>query len=193
MNLIPENLRAKIPRLGDTAGEQDPMVWAKLVAANLGWSWYIVEMQPLATDAICYGYAVGWDETLEYFRLSELEQIAAVEGVTLAYDPTFEPCRLSVVRARERGPARFPFGQVVATQGAVAAFEQSGEHPLMYLQRHTHGDWGELEAEDAAENEFSLVNGLRLLSAYTLKDGTRIWVITEADRSVTTLLLPEEY
>src|SRR5262249_7737404 len=159
------------PRLGHAADEPDPMVWARLTAANLGWSWYIVEMEPVPPDAIFYGYAVGWDETLEYFNLSELEQIAAVEGGTLAYDPTFEPCRLSVVRARERGPAKFPFGQVVATPGAVDALEQSGEHLLLYLQRHAHGDWGELEADDVAENEFSLVNGLRLLSAYTLKNG----------------------
>ena len=55
------------------------------------------------------------------------------------------------------------------------------------------GDWGELDVDDVAENEFSLTRGLRLLSAYRLGDGMRIWVITEADRSVTTLLLLEEY
>jgi hypothetical protein len=88
---------------------------------------------------------------------------------------------LSVVRARERGPAKFPFGEVVATQSAAVAVQGAGEHPFTYLQRHAHGDWGELDTEDIAENEFSLVNGLRLLSAYTLKDGTRIWIITEAE------------
>jgi Protein of unknown function (DUF2958) len=193
MELIPQEIRAKIPRLGEASEESDPMVWAKLVAAQLGWTWYIIEMQPVPPDAIFYGYAVGWDETLEYFNLAELEQIAAVEGVTLASDPAFEPRRLSVVRAQERGPAKFPFGQVVATPGAVAAFEQAGDHPFLYLQRHAHGDWGDLDTQDVAESEFSLVNGLRLLSAYTLSDGTLIWIITEADRSVTTLLLPEEY
>ena len=75
----------------------------------------------------------------------------------------------------------------------AAALQQAGDHPFLYLQRHAHGDWGELDAADVAENEFSLVNNLRLLSAYRLKDGTRIWIITEADRSVTTILLPEEY
>lgn len=193
MELIPQGLQAKIPRLGEASDEFDPMVWAKLVAAQLGWTWYIIEMQPVPPDAIFYGYAVAWDEMLEYFNLSELEQIAAVEGVALTSDPAFEPCRLSVVRAQERGPAKFSFGQVVATPGAVAAFEQAGDHPFLYLQRHAHGDWGELDEHDVAENEFSLQCSFRLLSRYTLKSGTIIYVITEADRSVTTLLLPEEY
>jgi hypothetical protein len=193
MELLPEALRAQIPQLGHASEESDPMVWAKLTAAGVGWSWYVIEMQPVPPDAIFYGYAVGWDETLEHFNLSQLEQIAAVEGVTLVCDPTFEPCRLSVIRARERGPAKFPFGEVVATQGAAAALQQAGEHPFLYLQRHADGDWGELDADDVAENEFSLVNVFRLLSAYTFKGGTRIWIITEADRSATTILLPSEY
>ena len=192
MDIIPEELRAKIPQLGE-AEQPDPMVWAKLIVPVVGWAWYIIEMQPLPPDAIFYGYAVGWDETLEFFNLSELERIAAVEGITLMCDLTFAPSRLSVVRARERGPAKFPFGEVVATQGAAMALHQAGDHPFVYLQRHAHGDWGELEIEDVAENEFSLLKGLRLLSAYNLKDGTRIWIITEADRSATTLLLPAEY
>ena len=193
MDLLPEELRAKIPQLGKASEQDDPMVWARLTAASIGWIWYIIEMQPVPPDAIFYGYAVGWDETLEYFNLSELEQIAAVEGANLICDPTFAPCRLSVVRTHERGPAKFPFGEVVATQRAAAALHQAGDHPFLYLQRHAHGDWGELDAEDVAENEFSLGNGLRLLSAYRLKDGTRIWIITEADRSATTILLPSEY
>jgi hypothetical protein len=191
--LIPEQLRKNIPRLGEASEPEDPMVWAKLTAAGIGWTWYVIEMQPVSPDAIFFGYTVGWDETLEYFNLSELEQIAAVEGVSLACDLSFAPCRLSVIRAREHGSAKFPLGEVVATQGAAAALQQAGEHPFLYLQRHAHGDWGELDPEDVAENEFSLINGLRLLSAYTLKDDTRIWIITEADRSATTLLLPSDY
>jgi len=84
-------------------------------------------------------------------------------------------------------------GHIVATPGALAAFEESGEQPGKFLRRHACGDWGDLSEEDRKENEFSLVNGFRLLSSYTLSSGTRIWVITEADRSRTTLLLPEEY
>jgi hypothetical protein len=90
-------------------------------------------------------------------------------------------------------PAKFPLGQVVATPGALAALQSTGQSPVPFLQRHSQGDWGELDPEDVQENEFALTYGLRLLSAYTLKDGTHIWIITEADRSVTTILLPSEY
>ncbi len=93
----------------------------------------------------------------------------------------------------ERSP-RFQLGQVVATPGALDALERAGTTPLRLLGRHESGDWGDLSDDDIAENEFSLKEGFRLLSAYNLPDtGEKIWVITEADRSVTTLLLPEEY
>jgi hypothetical protein len=88
---------------------------------------------------------------------------------------------------------KFSLGQLVATPGALAAVEQSGDNLALFIRRHVQGDWGDLCADDIRENEFSLENGLRLLSAYRLKDNTKIWVITEADRSVTTVLLPEEY
>jgi hypothetical protein len=84
-------------------------------------------------------------------------------------------------------------GQIVATPGALDALEQSGESAGTLIKRHLSGDWGELDEHDRAENEFSVEQGFRLLSAYTLSNGTRIWVITEADRSATTLLLPSEY
>jgi hypothetical protein len=64
---------------------------------------------------------------------------------------------------------------------------------MSYLDRHAAGDWGELSPEDIQENELSVREGYRILSAYSLRDGTRIYVITEADRSSTTILLPEEY
>ena len=88
---------------------------------------------------------------------------------------------------------RFNPGQVVATPGALAAIGVSGESLFDYLARHLSGDWGDLDAEDAQENELSLKHGWRLLSAYSLKSGVKIWVITEADRSSTCILLPEEY
>jgi len=91
------------------------------------------------------------------------------------------------------GGGKFPLGLVVITQGALAAFEATGEEPMLFVLRHVQGDWGELSAEDVQANETALLSGLRLLSAYTLKDQTRIWIITEADRSLTTILLPEEY
>jgi hypothetical protein len=88
---------------------------------------------------------------------------------------------------------KFQPGQLVATPSALEALRRSGYSPLDLLARHLTGDWGEVDEHDRLENEFSLKNGLRLMSVYSLKDGTRIWVITEADRSSTTLLLPEDY
>jgi hypothetical protein len=92
----------------------------------------------------------------------------------------------------ERKPL-FDLGQLVATPGALAALEKTGQNAMELLSRHVRGDWGELPQEDKAENQFSLENGFRLLSSYRTSAGDKIWVITEADRSVTTLLLPEEY
>ena len=89
--------------------------------------------------------------------------------------------------------ARFPLGRTVATPGALEALARAGETPLPYLVRHSAGDWGDLDRDDKTENESAVKAGLRIFSAYLLTDGTRIWVITEADRSATTILLPEEY
>lgn len=88
---------------------------------------------------------------------------------------------------------KFELGKIVATPGALAAMEGAGITPASLLARHAAGDWGELDPEDIRENEFSLANGFRLLSAYRLTDGTKIWIITEADRSSTCVLLPSEY
>ena len=88
---------------------------------------------------------------------------------------------------------KFSPGRIVATPGALAALEASGEAPVPYLARHIAGDWGNVDEHDHHENELSPIHGFRLLSAYTLNSGTKIWIITEADRSVTTVLLPEEY
>lgn len=87
----------------------------------------------------------------------------------------------------------FPLGQVVATPGALHAFAAAEENYLPYLMRHAGGDWGTVSPEDARANDQALRGGERLLSAYRLQGGTKIWIITEADRSSTCLLLPEEY
>jgi len=89
--------------------------------------------------------------------------------------------------------ARFALGQIVATPGALTAFSQTGEQPSSFIRRHAAGDWGELDQEDVAENELSVEQGFRILSSYRLSDGAKIYVITEADRSSTCVLLPEEY
>jgi hypothetical protein len=81
----------------------------------------------------------------------------------------------------------------VATPGALAALERAKQPPTGFLARHAIGDWGELEPTDVAENEYSVAHGFRLLTSYKTEAGEKIWIITEADRSATTLLLPEEY
>ncbi len=87
----------------------------------------------------------------------------------------------------------FDPGLLVATPGALAAAETSGESLLEYIQRHLEGDWGDISDPDIYENLYALEHDLRLLSSYKLKNGQRIWIITEADRSSTCVLLPEEY
>jgi hypothetical protein len=88
---------------------------------------------------------------------------------------------------------KFSPGSVVATPGVLEEFRASGDDPMAYLVRHLAGDWGEVGAEDWHANEESLRIGERLLSVYTMSNGTKFWVITERDRSATTFLLPEEY
>jgi hypothetical protein len=87
----------------------------------------------------------------------------------------------------------FPLGQVVATPGALHAFADAEENYLPYLMRHAGGDWGAVSSDDAQANDLARKDGERLLSAYRLRDGTKLWIITEADRSSTCILLPEEY
>ncbi|VVE41824.1 hypothetical protein [Pandoraea cepalis] len=84
-------------------------------------------------------------------------------------------------------------GQPVITPAAQAALDAIGMSGVLLLARHLHGDWGALSAEDQAANELALLTGQRLLSSYDLPDGERFWIITEADRSVTTILLPSDY
>ncbi len=87
----------------------------------------------------------------------------------------------------------FSLGQIVATPGALRALQKAEQEPHEFLDRHVNGDWGEVPEEDKKENEFSVQHGFRILSAYTTSAGDRIWLLTEADRSATTFLLPDEY
>lgn len=89
--------------------------------------------------------------------------------------------------------SRFCLGQILATPGALEALEQSGDALPVLLRRHQRGDWGETCSEDARTNEDALQEGGRIFSTYVLRDGTRLWIITEADRAATTALLPDEY
>lgn len=85
----------------------------------------------------------------------------------------------------------FPLGKTVVTSNALACLNLSDVNHAVI--RHSRGDWGDVGPEDKAENELSLKEGFRLLSAYSDRNGNKFWVITEADRSVTTVLLPEDY
>ena len=89
----------------------------------------------------------------------------------------------------------FHLGQVVITANAEAALARRGQLPIArtMLNRHALGDWGDLDAEDIQTNHEALRDGNRLLSAYEFGDGFKVWIITEADRSATTILLPEDY
>jgi len=89
--------------------------------------------------------------------------------------------------------SKFPLGQVVATPDALEALQEAGQSPAFFLDRHAVGDWGSVCEEDKRANDEALVNGGRLLSAYKTLKGVRLWVITEADRSSTCVLLPENY
>ena len=88
--------------------------------------------------------------------------------------------------------AKFRLGLLLVTRGVVEAIPVGGE-VFDGLARHVSGDWGEVCPEDQALNDRALVDGDRLLSAYTTEGGTKFWITTEADRSATTVLLPDEY
>jgi len=88
---------------------------------------------------------------------------------------------------------KFALGQVVATPAALQALANSGQSPADFLDRHVRGDWGEISKGDARLNDAAVKDGERVLSAYRTLKGEKLWIITEADRSSTCLLLPEEY
>ena len=87
----------------------------------------------------------------------------------------------------------FPLGQVVATPGALDLLDRTATNSLDLLIRHQHGDWGSVSLEDAEANLQAIATECRILSSYYLNAAERLWIITDADRSVTTLLLPDEY
>ena len=94
--------------------------------------------------------------------------------------------------SRQEFKPLFTLGQIVATPAVIAHFNEHRQSILPLLRRHVSGDWGELCAEDKAENVLSVQQGFRILSRYTVA-GEAVWLITEADRSATTALFPNEY
>ena len=117
---------------------------------------------------------------------------AAAEEL-IAKDPDSEPASLlrSWLAAVGGEKPRFNVGLLVATPGALQAVPET--EMRFALARHSLGDWGELDAHDWRENDSALAEGGRLLSAYVTRKGVPLWIITEWDRSVTTVLLPDEY
>lgn len=104
--------------------------------------------------------------------------------------PNSEP-RQSTVGIAKR--PLFPLGHVCATPAAMDLMEQLSLSPLEFIVRHVFGDWGQVCQDDREANQAALQNGTRLLSAYEVPGGQRLWVLTEADRSVTTLMCPSDY
>jgi len=89
--------------------------------------------------------------------------------------------------------AKFQLGTVVATPGAIEVLAESGQDAGFFLDMHLQGNWGEVDADDQKANDQALIDGSRLLSSYCTLKGVVIWVLTEADRSSTAILLPEDY
>ena len=87
----------------------------------------------------------------------------------------------------------FPLGEVVSTPGALEAMQAANVSPLALLHRHLTGDWGNLDKHDKQLNDLAIKDGSRIFSAYDISKTEKIWLITEADRSVTTYLKPSEY
>ena len=93
-----------------------------------------------------------------------------------------------------RAKRLFDLGRLLITPGALVALNEARQTPYGFLYRHATGDWGDdLSPRDRRQNNFSVKNGLRILSSYLTRNETKIWIITEATRESTTILLPEEY
>ena len=143
------------------------------------------------------------EESTQYLKALDHPLASAMRDALLPLLTSLPPVTLSltwdetrrcwVSRIGRGSAALFPLGQIVGTPGALRALEHAEQSPAELLTRHVTGDWGELDEEDMRENDFSVQYGYRILSAYTTSAGDTLWIITEADRLVTTILLPEEY
>lgn len=104
---------------------------------------------------------------------------------------TIMPDRQEAPRQQRR--PLFELGQIFMTRGVAELVAQRKVNPIGLIQRHVVGDWGDLDADDKAANDHAVKCGDRVLSSYAIASGAKVWIITEWDRSVTTLLLPSEY
>lgn len=100
---------------------------------------------------------------------------------------------MSALGVLERNRKKLELGAVFVTPKASQALHEAGQCPDEFLARHESGDWGEVGSAESRENELSFCKGYRVFSIYSLSNGETIWIITQPDRSATTILLPEEY
>jgi hypothetical protein len=136
---------------------------------------------------------VGNQSNRPSFRKHFLGAWGRKQGAAISPGPISEAKRMDTIEL-VKGlflQVTFPLGHVCATPGVVE--EIPFEEQMTALARHAQGDWGNLDQEDWAENEHALQAGYRLFSVYRSKNDVKFWIITEADRSVTTILLPDEY
>ncbi len=123
--------------------------------------------------------------------MSEVDQVQLVDPYLIEAKPT-DIQKQETMNTTSKNPL-FALGQVVATPGALELLESAGKAPSHFISKHQSGDWGDDLCEESKElNDKSIQDGSRLISAYTVGND-KIWVISEADRSSTTLLLPSEY
>ena len=131
---------------------------------------------------------IGWEDHLLVTYDNERRVMVDVEVVKRE-----QPDRSPATDHAPQTEPLFEIGQVVATPGALEALKAAGQDPAELLSRHVTGDFGDIPDEDRQENELSIEKGFRIMSAYTLSTDEKVWLITEADRSSSTFLLPEEY
>jgi hypothetical protein len=108
-----------------------------------------------------------------------------------------------MVKLNNRIQPKFQIGQLVATPGALEALQQANQSPMEFIRRHIAGDWGDLGNDDKRQNEEAIANEHtagtendlrdRIVSVYKTKQGKVLWIITEWNRELTTILLPEDY
>jgi hypothetical protein len=121
-------------------------------------------------------------------------KMKTMETITIAQpaEPS-QPSTSSLPATKSTRPYLLKLGQVVITPGALAEITDAEQTPFEFLLPHMHGNWGELCKEDKELNDLAVHQGDRILSAYRTGKNVKIWIITEWDRSVTTILLPQEY
>lgn len=181
-----------VPRAGDFSFRDSKLLWSSPILHSTGVT--MVAGPKFFSGLSHAGVMVSHCDTRRV-------HMARRQPLCLPLRPLYSPCAHECVdRPNLPCPAcdwsdakKFQLGQIVATLDVLEASRTLGQSPMEFLWRHVAGDWGDVDEHDRKENELSVRKGqLRIKSVYTLKDGTKIWFITEADRSVTTLSLPEE-